>query len=114
MKTKLDPLKISFHTIELDLLPGSQASDLQSALAEKLGKSRVTVPQVSFLFLLLFLIYSSSLKAFISAITHEDRYITSSSQIFINQQPIGGCDDLLSLEKRGELDQILSKLQSQS
>jgi glutaredoxin 3 len=29
-------------------------------------------------------------------------------QIFINSQPIGGCDDLHSLETRGKLDALLS------
>ena len=29
-------------------------------------------------------------------------------QIFINDQGIGGCDDLHSLEKSGELDQLLA------
>ena len=32
---------------------------------------------------------------------------TSVPQIFINQQHIGGCDDLYALEKAGELDKIL-------
>jgi len=29
-------------------------------------------------------------------------------QIFINGQPIGGCDDLYALDKSGELDTLLS------
>jgi len=29
-------------------------------------------------------------------------------QIFINGQPIGGCDDLYALEKEGKLDILLS------
>lgn len=28
-------------------------------------------------------------------------------QIFINGQPIGGCDDLYALERQGTLDQLL-------
>lgn len=32
---------------------------------------------------------------------------TSVPQIFINQQHIGGCDDLYALEKTGELDKLL-------
>lgn len=28
-------------------------------------------------------------------------------QIFINEQPIGGCDDLYALERAGELDKLL-------
>lgn len=28
-------------------------------------------------------------------------------QIFINDQPIGGCDDLYALEAQGKLDQLL-------
>ena len=32
---------------------------------------------------------------------------TSVPQIFINQQHIGGCDDLYALEKAGELDKLL-------
>ena len=28
-------------------------------------------------------------------------------QIFINGQPIGGCDDLYALESQGKLDQLL-------
>jgi glutaredoxin 3 len=30
-------------------------------------------------------------------------------QIFINDQPIGGCDDLYALEKSGKLEEILSR-----
>lgn len=30
-------------------------------------------------------------------------------QIFINGQPIGGCDDLYALEHQGQLDELLSK-----
>ncbi len=30
-------------------------------------------------------------------------------QIFINDQPIGGCDDLYDLESSGELDQLLNE-----
>ena len=33
---------------------------------------------------------------------------TTVPQIFINHQPIGGCDDLHALEKTGELDKLLS------
>jgi glutaredoxin 3 len=33
---------------------------------------------------------------------------TSVPQIFINQQPIGGCDDLMALNASGELDNLLS------
>jgi glutaredoxin 3 len=29
-------------------------------------------------------------------------------QIFINDKPIGGCDDLVALEARGELDRLVS------
>lgn len=32
---------------------------------------------------------------------------TSVPQIFINDQPIGGCDELHELEARGELDALL-------
>ena len=32
---------------------------------------------------------------------------TSVPQIFINQQHVGGCDDLYTLEKAGELDKLL-------
>jgi glutaredoxin 3 len=28
-------------------------------------------------------------------------------QIFINDQPVGGCDDLYALERAGELDKLL-------
>jgi len=28
-------------------------------------------------------------------------------QIFINDQPIGGCDDLYALERQGKLDKLL-------
>lgn len=30
-------------------------------------------------------------------------------QIFINDQPIGGCDDLMTLEISGELDSLLTQ-----
>jgi glutaredoxin 3 len=30
-------------------------------------------------------------------------------QIFINNQPIGGCDDLYALDKSGELAELLSR-----
>ncbi|WP_371187697.1 glutaredoxin 3 [Thalassotalea maritima] len=30
-------------------------------------------------------------------------------QIFINNKPIGGCDDLYALEYRGELDALLAE-----
>lgn len=30
-------------------------------------------------------------------------------QIFINGQPIGGCDDLYALDSRGELDKLLAQ-----
>lgn len=33
---------------------------------------------------------------------------TSLPQIFINNQPIGGCDELYSLESRGKLDDLLT------
>lgn len=33
---------------------------------------------------------------------------TSVPQIFINDQHIGGCDDLYALERQGELDNLLS------
>lgn len=33
---------------------------------------------------------------------------TSVPQLFINQQPIGGCDDLMALNANGELDNLLS------
>ena len=33
---------------------------------------------------------------------------TSVPQLFINQQPIGGCDDLMALNASGELDNLLS------
>ncbi|MDF2868392.1 MAG: grxC [Gammaproteobacteria bacterium] len=29
-------------------------------------------------------------------------------QIFINEQPVGGCDDLYALERAGELDKLLA------
>ena len=29
-------------------------------------------------------------------------------QIFVNDQPIGGCDDIYDLESSGELDQLLA------
>lgn len=32
---------------------------------------------------------------------------TSVPQIFINGQHVGGCDDLLALDSRGELDKLL-------
>jgi glutaredoxin 3 len=32
----------------------------------------------------------------------------SMPQIFINDQPIGGCDDIHALEQTGELDALLS------
>lgn len=32
----------------------------------------------------------------------------SMPQIFINDQPIGGCDDIHALEQAGELDALLS------
>ena len=34
---------------------------------------------------------------------------TSVPQVFINQQAIGGCDDLFALESNGELDNLLTK-----
>ena len=34
---------------------------------------------------------------------------TSVPQVFINQQAIGGCDDLHALAANGELDTLLSK-----
>ncbi|KAG0148418.1 hypothetical protein CROQUDRAFT_41404, partial [Cronartium quercuum f. sp. fusiforme G11] len=82
MKANQELIKV----IELDLLPSNNSTqnehfgnisgqDLQNELANKLGKSRVTVPQ-----------------------------------IFIDNQHIGGCDDLLAYEKRGELDSILAKI----
>lgn len=33
---------------------------------------------------------------------------TSVPQLFINQQPIGGCDDLMALNASGELDKLLA------
>lgn len=30
-------------------------------------------------------------------------------QIFINGQPVGGCDDIYALESQGQLDQLLQK-----
>ena len=33
---------------------------------------------------------------------------TSVPQLFINQQPIGGCDDLMALNASGELDNLLA------
>lgn len=33
---------------------------------------------------------------------------TSVPQIFIDDQPIGGCDDLYALERQGKLDPLLS------
>ncbi len=33
---------------------------------------------------------------------------TSVPQLFIDQQPIGGCDDLMALNSSGELDKLLS------
>ncbi len=30
-------------------------------------------------------------------------------QIFINHQPIGGCDELYGLDRRGELDRLLAQ-----
>ena len=33
---------------------------------------------------------------------------SSLPQIFINDQPIGGCDELHALERQGELDPLLS------
>ncbi|WP_028388146.1 glutaredoxin 3 [Legionella fairfieldensis] len=30
-------------------------------------------------------------------------------QLFINGQPIGGCDDLYALENQGQLDELLRK-----
>ena len=41
------------------------------------------------------------------AMTQKSGGRTSVPQIFINQQHIGGCDDLYALEKAGELDKIL-------
>jgi glutaredoxin 3 len=32
---------------------------------------------------------------------------TSLPQIFINDQPVGGCDDLHALERSGQLDALL-------
>ena len=29
-------------------------------------------------------------------------------QIFINDKPIGGCDDIFALERQGQLDNLLS------
>lgn len=29
-------------------------------------------------------------------------------QIFIDEKPIGGCDDLFALERQGKLDELLS------
>lgn len=34
-------------------------------------------------------------------------------QIFINDRPIGGCDDLYALDRNGELDQILAPTSGQ-
>jgi glutaredoxin 3 len=34
--------------------------------------------------------------------------LTTVPQIFINNRPVGGCDDLYALERRGELDQLLA------
>ena len=34
--------------------------------------------------------------------------LTSVPQIFINQQHIGGCDDLYALESQKKLDQLLT------
>lgn len=33
---------------------------------------------------------------------------TTVPQIFINDQPIGGCDDLFNLDEKGELNSLLS------
>ncbi|KAH9811627.1 thioredoxin-like protein [Melampsora americana] len=74
--------KNQIKIIELDQLSDDSnlnqfsSHEFQTSLAEKLGKSKITVPQ-----------------------------------IWINQRHIGGCDDLLGYEKRGELDSILSQLQ---
>jgi glutaredoxin 3 len=34
-------------------------------------------------------------------------------QIFIGERHVGGCDDLVALEARGELDQLVSNLSGQ-
>jgi glutaredoxin 3 len=34
-------------------------------------------------------------------------------QIFIGERHVGGCDDLIALEERGELDQLVSNLSGQ-
>jgi len=34
-------------------------------------------------------------------------------QIFIGERHVGGCDDLMALESRGELDQLVSNLSGQ-
>ena len=34
-------------------------------------------------------------------------------QIFIGERHVGGCDDLVALETRGELDQLVSNLSGQ-
>ncbi|MCJ7420620.1 glutaredoxin 3 [Sphingomicrobium astaxanthinifaciens] len=33
---------------------------------------------------------------------------TTVPQIFINDEPIGGCDDMFALERKGELDERLA------
>lgn len=44
-------------------------------------------------------------RAEMIAITHR----SSVPQIFIDDRPIGGCDDLYALEAQGQLDQLLQK-----
>lgn len=38
---------------------------------------------------------------------------TSVPQIFIDQRPIGGCDDLFELDKSGKLDAVLEEQSDQ-
>lgn len=40
-------------------------------------------------------------------VIHRSGGRTTVPQIFINTQHIGGCDDLLALDARGELDKLL-------
>lgn len=82
--------------LELDDM-GAEGQAIQDALAKKLGRSRVTVPQVC-----------TSLRIHLN--TKQLTRSSSFKQIFIGGQHVGGCDDLRAAQSTGKLEKMLEDL----
>lgn len=90
---------------------GAEGQAIQDALAKKLGKSRVTVPQVSPMR------KWRDRKTFLHYLRQVSRdrllipYIyLHMLQIFISGKHIGGCDDLQAAQSTGKLEEMLEEL----